>query len=316
MDKLDKTLLLKLLSDCRASYRELARELGVTCPTIKRRVDKLIKSGIIESFTIDISQETLGVSWVYAEIETDLSEDRNALIHAICAHKFTNEIFAVGSKKYIVFGEVPLLEGMYDYGKFLRSLDGVCNVEITPVRQLPTSQLSTNSKYSSRGGKVSFTEQHLRILRHLMNNARISILDLSEKVGFKPKRVRRVLKQLEESEGVHFTIRFNPSVEDCISFILKISFNENMIAPGDITYWMEEEFPQEYWMSFLLSSGPEMVNYMTADSLSGVEKIIRRMKEIRFISDVETMLIYHLEKPSEDGSLTTSEITLEPLSAV
>ncbi len=99
MDSIDKALLLKLLSNCRISYRKLAIEFGVTCPTIKRRVDRLIEIGIIERFTIDVSQETRGVGWAYAEITTDLSEKRDDLIREICDHKYTIETFAVGSKE-------------------------------------------------------------------------------------------------------------------------------------------------------------------------------------------------------------------------
>ncbi|MGY5875356.1 MAG: Lrp/AsnC family transcriptional regulator [Candidatus Thorarchaeota archaeon] len=316
MDALDKTLLLKLLGNCRASYRRLAQELGVTCPTIKRRVDRLKETGVIERFTIDVSQDTLGVGWVYAEIKTDLSEDRTSFIREICENQYTNEIFAIGSKSYIAFAEVPVPDGVYEYGKFLRSVEGVCGVELFPVRQLPTSQLSTHSKYSYRGKKVSFSSQHLRLMKVLLNNARISILELSERVGFKPKRVRRILRELEESEGVHFTIRFNPAAEEGIGFILKISFNELLASPTDIAYWMEEEFPHEYWMSFLLSSNPIIVNYMTCDSLASVEKIIRRMKEVPFITDVETKLIYHIERPSEDGPLISCAALAKAIPAV
>ena len=313
MDKLDKILLMKLLGDCRASYRQLARELGVTCPTIKRRVDRLVEMGIIERFTIDISQETLGVGWVYAEIETDLSEDRDALIQEICSHKYTNELFAVGSKKYLALAEVPILEGMYSYGKFLRSLTGVRQVDLFPIKQLPTRHLSNLCKYSSRGVKVSFSDSHLRVLKQLINNARISINEIAKRIGFRPKRVRKVLKELHESEGVHFTIRFNPAVEDCINFVLKLSFDEDQVSPGELAYWIEEQFSSEHWMSFMLSSEPVIINYMTSDSLSRIEMILRKMKYAPFIFDVETMLIYCLERSSEDASLTSFEIISNPI---
>ncbi|MHA2205769.1 MAG: winged helix-turn-helix transcriptional regulator [Candidatus Thorarchaeota archaeon] len=307
MDELDKSLLLRLLSNCRESYRRLAREMGVTCPTIKRRVDRLVENGVIENFTIDLSQETLGVGWAYAEITTDLSEVRADLIQKVCSHRSTKEIFAVGSKKYIAFAELAFPDGIYEYGKFLRGLDGVTQVDILPAKQLPTSQLSNRCKYTSRGKKFEFTNQHLKVMKHLVNKARISILDLSEKVGFKPKRERRILKELEEGEGVHFTIRFNPSAVNKISFMLKIKFDELDVSPSEIAYWIENEFPREHWISFLLLNEPVMINYMTIDSLSDIENIIRRMKEASFIKDVETMVIYHVEKPSDCGSLTSSE---------
>ncbi|MGD2073165.1 MAG: winged helix-turn-helix transcriptional regulator [Candidatus Thorarchaeota archaeon] len=306
MDSIDKALLLKLLSNCRLSYRKLANEFGVTCPTIKRRVDQLIEIGIIESFTINLSQETRGVRWVYSEITTDLSENRVNLIREICDHKFTIETFAVGSKNYIVFAEVPYAEGVYEYGRFLRGLDGVTNVELNPARQFPTKHLANHSKYSTRGKKVVFTPQQLKVMSFLVNDARMSILDLAKKTGFKPKRVSRILKHLEECEGVHFTIKFNPCVKDCISFVLKLRFNEIEATPEDITIWLEEQFPFEYWMSFLLSSKPVIVNYMTSECLTRIESIIRKLKQAPFIRDVETLLIYHIEISEDENTLASS----------
>ena len=316
MDKIDKALLLKLLSNCRVSYRKLAVELGVTCPTIKRRVDRLIEIGIIERFTIDVSQETRGVRWAYAEITTDLSENRDDLIREICDHKFTIETFAVGSKNYIVFAEVPYPEGGYEYGRYLRGLDGVSNVELVPARQLPTKHLANHSIYSTRGKRVAFTPQQLKVMSFLVNDARTSILDLAKKTGFKPKRVRRILKQLEEGEGVYFTIRLNSCVKDCISFVLKLSFNEAKATPGDIIIWLEDQFPLEYWMSFLLSSKPIIVNYMTSECLTRIESIIRKLKQAPFISDVETLLIYHIEKSEDESTLVSSIHSTEGSPAV
>ncbi len=301
MDHLDKALLLKLLCNSRTSYRKLASEMGVTCPTIKRRVDQLMEAGIIERFTVELSQETLGVSWAYAEIVTDLSENRDDLIHEVCGHNATQEIFAVGPRRYIAFAELPYPDGAYEYGRFLRGISGVQSAELVPAKQIPSSQLPRHCKYASKGRKAEFNAQQMNVLEHLTDDARMSIQDLSEKTGYKPKRVRRILKELHESEAVHFTISMNNTPESCISFILKISFKEARVDSTDITSWIENEFPMEYWISFLLASKPVLVNYMTTDNLSKIETIIRKMKASEYVDDVETMLIYHIEKKTGNG---------------
>ncbi|MFW9909634.1 MAG: winged helix-turn-helix transcriptional regulator [Candidatus Thorarchaeota archaeon] len=307
MDDLDKKLLLKLMSDCRASFRQLARDLGVTCPTVKRRVDLLVEAGIIGGFTVELSQATRGVGWAYAELTTDQSENRASLLEEICKHPATNELFAVGSKNYIVFAELPIPDGIYDYGKFLRGLRGVETVDLFPVHNIANGNLSHRCKYASRGKRVRFTQHQKKVLERLSNDARMSILDLSEKTGLKPKRIRRILRELEEGEGVHFTIRFNPCSENSICFIMKIAYNEIEHTPQEIVSWMEHEFPAEHWLSFMKLSEPVMINYMTSDTLSRIETIIRRMKGTSFVEDVETMLIYHIQKPAENGSLMSSE---------
>ncbi|MDF1541036.1 MAG: winged helix-turn-helix transcriptional regulator [Candidatus Thorarchaeota archaeon] len=301
MDRLDKTLLLKLLCNSRTSYRKLATQMGVTCPTIKRRVDQLVEAGIIERFTVELSQETLGVAWAYAEIITDLSENRDDLIHEVCAHESTKEIYAVGPKRYLVFAELPYPDGVYEYGRFLRGINGVRSAELVPARQIPSGQLSYNCKYASRGKKAEFSFQQMNVLGHLAADARMPFQELAEKTGYKQKRLRRILKELDESGAVHFTISMNNTPESCISFILKIGFHESKVTPRELASWIEEEFGREYWISFLLANKPVLINYMTTDNLSKIETIIRRMKTSEYIDDVETMLIYHIEKNSGNG---------------
>jgi hypothetical protein len=78
---------------------------------------------------------------------------------------------------------------------------------------------------------------------------------------------------------------------------------------------MEEEFAREHWMSFLVTSKPVLVNYMTCSSPSDIERIIRRLKEVPFILDVETELIYHIQRSTEEAAAVTSELVLEAVVA-
>jgi len=262
-----------------------------------------MESGIITGFTVDISQETLGVGWAIAEITTDLSEDRAILIQDICAHNATTETFAVGSRNYIAFAEVAYPDGLYEYGKYLRSLTGVVDVDLQNAQQVPTSQLSYKCKFNSRGRKVEFTSQQRKVLRLLAEDARMPIQDLSERTGFKPKRIRKIIKELRDGGGVHFTIKFNPCTENCISFLLKMRFDESETCPKEIVELLEDEFPMEYWLTFMTSNEPILINYMSSYSLARVEDVIRRMKQVPYLKNVETMLVYHIEKSHENGAL-------------
>ena len=50
MDRLDKGILMVLDVDCRVSYEYLARKFGVSSNAIKRRVAKMVESGVIEQY--------------------------------------------------------------------------------------------------------------------------------------------------------------------------------------------------------------------------------------------------------------------------
>ena len=81
MDLLDKMVITRLLGNCRESFRSIARDFDVTCPTIKNRVDRLRQWGVIQRFSAELSQEALGLDWVLVELSTGLDQSKSDLLH-------------------------------------------------------------------------------------------------------------------------------------------------------------------------------------------------------------------------------------------
>lgn len=60
IDGIDQQILKVLERDGRISYRQLGRELGIEESTARKRVVRLKEKGVIERFTIDVNDTTLG----------------------------------------------------------------------------------------------------------------------------------------------------------------------------------------------------------------------------------------------------------------
>ncbi|PPE68115.1 Lrp/AsnC family transcriptional regulator [Caldimonas caldifontis] len=60
MDKLDSTLLNLLIRDARASYADIARQLGISRAHARNRVQALVNAGVIEQFSAVVNPEKLG----------------------------------------------------------------------------------------------------------------------------------------------------------------------------------------------------------------------------------------------------------------
>ncbi len=72
IDALDRRLLSILRADSRTPVAALARELGVNRSTVTARIDRLVETGVIEAFTVRLSNEVdrdaiRGVTLVSAE---------------------------------------------------------------------------------------------------------------------------------------------------------------------------------------------------------------------------------------------------------
>ncbi|MDV6013170.1 Lrp/AsnC family transcriptional regulator [Haloechinothrix sp. LS1_15] len=60
MNELDKRIVSCLLSNARASYAEIGQTVGLSAPAVKRRVDRLLDTGVLRGFTAVVDPEALG----------------------------------------------------------------------------------------------------------------------------------------------------------------------------------------------------------------------------------------------------------------
>ena len=60
MDRIDHQIVSRLVADARSSYSEIGGQVGLSAPAVKRRVDKLLDSGVLRGFTAVVDPEALG----------------------------------------------------------------------------------------------------------------------------------------------------------------------------------------------------------------------------------------------------------------
>ncbi|WP_283134968.1 Lrp/AsnC family transcriptional regulator [Rhizohabitans arisaemae] len=60
MDQLDRSIISALIEDARATYAEIGGQVGLSAPAVKRRVDRLLASGIITGFSARVEPAALG----------------------------------------------------------------------------------------------------------------------------------------------------------------------------------------------------------------------------------------------------------------
>jgi DNA-binding Lrp family transcriptional regulator len=60
LDPVDERIVALLLDDGRASFAEIGARVGLSAPAVKRRVDRLRRSGVITGFTAKVEPQALG----------------------------------------------------------------------------------------------------------------------------------------------------------------------------------------------------------------------------------------------------------------
>jgi len=93
LDPLDLKLLNLLEDDGRMSYSEAARKLGVSVPTIYRRLVKLVRLGLVEGFRPVFG----GLEYAYLLLPAD-SSSLESLVGALKGSPHVLEVHRVGSR--------------------------------------------------------------------------------------------------------------------------------------------------------------------------------------------------------------------------
>lgn len=60
MNTLDQQIISCLITNARASYAEIGKVVGLSAPAVKRRVDRLLETGVLRGFTAVVDPEALG----------------------------------------------------------------------------------------------------------------------------------------------------------------------------------------------------------------------------------------------------------------
>lgn len=94
MDQTDEEIMQKLEDDARASFTEIAEEVGVSEGTVRNRVEKMKDRGIIQKFTVERGQTDSVEVFVSLEVSTEreMSEVRDDLPEDIEVYELAGDI--------------------------------------------------------------------------------------------------------------------------------------------------------------------------------------------------------------------------------
>ena len=102
-DSIDLHLLGRLIRDGRASWADLAAELGVTPPAIAARVRRLVHRGVIRQFTAWVAPDALGAVTAFVDVTFDAADGHDEFRHAVNRLVAVQECHRIaGSAQYVL----------------------------------------------------------------------------------------------------------------------------------------------------------------------------------------------------------------------
>jgi len=287
LDWLDKALIFELYSNARVPIQELSNKYGVAFNTIKNRIKKLERRGMIIEYTIELSMEMLGAEWVYVEITTNGEEEIEALVNQIGNHPLVRFSYRIDTRKYQARAIITGAKELFELKHFIESIDSVIKVELHPFVWIAPDS-SPSSKARTKGCKVVFTKNQLKILQCLIHDVRMPVIEIAKRTNIPIRKVTKILKELYDGGGVHFTIRM--MMTDPVELTLFIKYDNKKIDVSQIVEWFQERYPLEFWGGACWLDKPVFEVIIVPGKIEIFGDITRQVQAAPFTASVEAHL--------------------------
>jgi DNA-binding Lrp family transcriptional regulator len=279
--------------NCRESYHSIARVFNVTCPTVTYRVNQLRQAGIIQQFVAELSQETLGIDWVLAELQVRKEVSKTQLLNFFTSNTCIGDVFMLGRGRYLVLAEVFPQEKL-EFISCLKKFDGIEHIEFSSIMPISIDQDKGNCRFTTRGDEIKLTNDDIKVLQFLVRNARTPIKTISNHTGLSQKLVRRIIRKFTNCNGIYFTLRLNLSQCGRINVLVKTRLSDMRADPDEIAQWVACRFPREHWFSVFAPRTDCLIHYMTVNHPSEIEIVLQELLQHSQIDEVEASIIYSM----------------------
>ncbi|MFA6269496.1 MAG: winged helix-turn-helix transcriptional regulator [archaeon] len=206
---LDRKILAELDKNCRTPSAVIAKKVKKSRQTVDYRIAHLVESGVISSFVVSFNPHKMGYKLykVYLKLR-NIPEKKTSLLNFL---RSSESIFWLG----VCSGSWDLIFGVFaksdydffnfknklieDYSDLILSEEGKLPVDIFQFSKMYFTGAKTEPlMFAGEIWQNSFEALDYAIMQNIVNDARIPITLLSEKVGSTPRIVAARLKEMEK----------------------------------------------------------------------------------------------------------------------
>ena len=128
LDEVDSKILRILLDNSRASISEISSDLGLSRPTIRRRIRSLEERGIIKRFTIEIDDKILGGKLFVIALDSNKPEEAAKKLEEIGS--VTDIFITTGTPNIVAVVRISSMEELDILTKTLADINPSFDVKI------------------------------------------------------------------------------------------------------------------------------------------------------------------------------------------
>ncbi|MDH3277335.1 MAG: AsnC family transcriptional regulator [Nitrosopumilus sp.] len=269
MDNSDIKILSRLLNNCRESDRQIGKYLGISGGSVRARIRKMEDLKIIENFTIKVDPPVLGLGVLYIVVSGQNIQE------------ILEQIRLVGKPCFIVtcIGGVTVC-GIVAKGNLEEKIE-LANKLMKGVRVLSIFE-SENPEYDS-----NLTKTDLEILEQLMKDPRQKIESLSKKTNFSTKTVARCIEKLNQTEGIQFTLTYNPTkIKGFIPHAI-LTWIEGDIK--ETLKILEKKFSDSFLQIPFIAKN-QIVLFMFSKDIYDMDELTQKVRNIEYVKTADLFI--------------------------
>ncbi|MCC5447280.1 AsnC family transcriptional regulator [Candidatus Nanobsidianus stetteri] len=133
IDDIDNKIIKILINNSRISNTKIAKLLNISEASVRKRIKKIIKIGIIKKFTVELNYNLLGYKRVFIGLNIDKDKIFNILEKVSKNKNIINIYLAGGDHDILIDFLYTKPEELDEYIKYLQSIEGIKSIWPTIV---------------------------------------------------------------------------------------------------------------------------------------------------------------------------------------
>ena len=266
-----------LTIDCRTPDRQIGKKVGLSGVSVKSRITKMVKSGVIQNFTMKIEPPSLGYGIIYLTVPSD---DEVGIVKKL---KLIGEpFFVVPCLGDIMACGIVVEKDVEQKTELVKNL--ISNVRIV---------LTLDAKESEF--RADLTKTDFKILDQLLKNPREKIDSISKSTILSTKTVTRTIEKFEKNPAIQFTIIYDPrKLEKFVAFAVLAMVQSDV---KKIKTEIEDAFGDYFWQ-VPFTAKELLVLFMYSDNIYNADVMRHKIKEIDGIIFTEVFFPKKITMPT------------------
>ena len=278
LDNYDMKILGILTIDCRTPNRQIGKKVGLSGVSVKFRITKMERAGVIQNFTMKVEPPSLGYGIIYLVVPSDDESD------------IVKKLRLIGEPFFVV----PCLGDIIACGIVVEK-DVEQKTEL--VKNLMSNAriiLTLDAKESEF--RADLTKTDFKILEQLLKNPREKIDSMAKSTKLSTKTVTRAIEKFEKNPAIQFTIIYDPrKLEKFVAFaLLAMVQNDVKKIKKDI----EIEFGDHFWQ-VPFTAKELLVLFMYSNNIYNADAMRHKIKAIDGVAFTEVFFPKKITMPTD-----------------